>query len=438
MNARRAWLGAAAWLWGAVSWAQQAPAPHASAPARLARPSLPADPLRKVPEIWVLDLVPDRIQGMNLWGMALWQWIGIAIGVVAGWLVATLIASGTVAALDRLVRHTVATWDDLLLQAARRPVRLLLWVLLFQLTCSQLALPSMTERNIGHVAYSGYVIGGVWLLLAFINTGTSVYEGALADDTVGELKSRALRTRLTVARSITSALLLLAAGAILLMQFEVVRNIGLSLLASAGVGVAVLGFAAQKSLAGVVAGIQLSISQPVRIGDLIQFENELGNIEEINLTYVVIKLWDERRLVVPISKFVEANVQNWSRGHLQLIGSVFIHADPTVPVPLVRAELERLCAAHKLWDQRKALLAVTDMSPDSITLRALVSVSHPDHFFDLRNDIREGLIAFLQRLDGGAYLPRRRWEIAAPTARLPIPSGSPPEPLSPPEPPAAG
>lgn len=383
--------------------------PTGSAAARAPRPAVSAEVLGKGAETWVVELVPDWLLGISLWGLALWQWLGIVIGLVLGWIVATLVASGVVAALNGLVKRTAATWDDLLLQSSRRPVRLLLWVLLFQLACSQLALPGSADRNVGHLAYTGYVIGGAWFLLTLLNTGTSLYEGALADDTAGELRSRSLRTRLTVARSITSVLLLLAAGAILLMQFEVVRNIGLSLLASAGVGVAVIGFAAQKSLAGVVAGIQLSISQPVRIGDLIQFENELGNIEEINLTYVVIKLWDERRLVVPISKFVEANVQNWSRGHLQLLGTVFIHADPTVPVPLVRAELERLCAAHKLWDRRKALLAVTDMSPDSITLRALVSVSHPDHFFDLRNDVREGLIAFLQRLDGGAYLPRRRW-----------------------------
>lgn len=431
MAPRPSWITAALVLLASVgAWAQTA-APSARPPhpagaggasgatALLAVPS---------PESWVKRLIPDSIQDVSLGGMMLWQWIGLGVGLILGWILATLIASTVAAGLDRLAQRTVTTWDDVLLKTARRPVRLLLWVVFFQLACSQLDLPKAAEGAAGHLAYTGYVIGSAWLLLGFINTGTLVYEGALADDTLGELKSRALRTRLTVARSITSVLLLVASGAILLMQFEVVRNLGLSLLASAGVGVAVLGFAAQKSLAGVVAGIQLSISQPVRIGDLIQFENELGNIEEINLTYVVIKLWDERRLVVPISKFVEANVQNWSRGHLELLGTVFVHADPTLPVPLLRAELERLCAAHKLWDKRKALLAVTDMSPDSITLRALVSVSHPDHFFDLRNDIREGLIAYLRELEGGAYLPRRRWAPALPPVTPTPPTPPTPDP----------
>ena len=404
MNTRLPWISAAfALLAGASAWGQTA-APSARAP-RPATSMLWVGPPPQEPNSWVKALVPDQVQGVMLWNMPLWQWLGIAVGLGLGWVLATLIASAAVSALDKLAQRTVTTWDDMLLRTARRPVRVLLWVVFFQLVCTQLDLQQSADRTIGHLAYTGYVIGGTWLLLGIVNTGTVFYEGALADDTVGELKSRALRTRLTVARSITSALLLLTSGAILLMQFEVVRNIGLSLLASAGVGVAVLGFAAQKSLAGVFAGIQLSISQPVRIGDLIQFENELGNIEEINLTYVVIKIWDERRLVVPISKFVEANVQNWSRGHLELLGTVFVHADPTLPVPLLRAELLRLCEEHKLWDKRKALLAVTDMSPDSITLRALVSVSHPDHFFDLRNDIREGLVAYLRELDGGAYLP---------------------------------
>ncbi|MCS6898827.1 MAG: mechanosensitive ion channel [Myxococcales bacterium] len=398
----------------------QAQTSASSVSARISRSPAPSGleatalPATSSTENWVKKLVPSSLQEISIGGMMLWQWLGLGVGLILGWIIATLIASAVVSGLDRLAQRTITTWNDLLLKTARRPVRLLLWVVFFQLVCSQLGLPKFAEAAADHMAYTGYVIGITWLLLGFLHTGTTFYEGALADDTLGELKSRTLRTRLTVARSISSVLFLVISSAVLLMQFEVVRNLGLSLLASAGVGVAVLGFAAQKSLAGIFAGIQLSISQPVRIGDLIQYENELGNIEEINLTYVVIKLWDERRLVVPISKFVEANVLNWSRGHLELLGTVFIHADPTLPVPLLRAELERLCAAHKLWDKRKATLAVTDMSPDSITLRALVSVSHPDHFFDLRNDIREGLIAYLRELDGGAYLPRRRWAPAPP------------------------
>lgn len=370
--------------------------------------------LQKQPETWVLALVPESIQGIQFGGMALWQWLGIMMGLALGWAIATLIASGAVSLLDRLVKRIFSSWEEGRMLEARRPVRLLLWVLFSQITCSQLDLPDAADIKVAHLVYTGYIIGGAWLLLGFINTSTSVYEGALADDTIGELKTRALRTRLTVARSILSALLLLSAGAMLLVQFEIVRNIGLSLLASAGVGVAVLGFAAQKSLAGVFAGVHLSISQPVRIGDLIQYEGELGNIEEINLTYIVLKLWDERRLVVPISKFIEADIQNWSRGHHQLLGVVYIHADPTVPVPLVRAELERLCEENKLWDKRKVVLMVTDMSPDSVTLRALVSVSHPDHLFELRCDIREGLVAFLRELEDGIYLPKRRWVIMNP------------------------
>jgi hypothetical protein len=282
-------------------------------------------------------------------------------------------------------------------------------VLLFSLLTSQLALPATAQSVVEHMVYTGLVTGVAWLLTSSINAGSIFYEGALADDTAGELRSRSLRTRLTVARSVGSALLLLTTAAILLMQFEVVRSVGVSMLASAGVAGVVLGFAAQKSLSGVIAGLQLSISQPVRIGDLVQYENELGTIEEINLTYVVLKIWDERRLVIPISKFIETPVQNWSRGSLQLLGTITIHADPMVPVPLVRAEFERLCKEHKLWDGRKGQLHVWDMTPETVVLRGLISVSRPDDLVDLRSDLREGLISYLRGLDGGAYLPRRRW-----------------------------
>lgn len=362
------------------------------------------------PEGWLEGLAPASLR-VVVGGLALWQWLGVVLGLLVGWGVASLVSKGVSRAIGGLVRKTPTSWDDAIVGSAQRPIRLILRVAFFQFACSQLDLPAAADGVIGHLVYTGYVIGIAWLLLACLDTGVTAYEGALADDTAEELETRALRTRLTVARSITSALMLLAAGAVLLMQFDAVRSVGLSLLASAGVGVAVVGFAAQKSLAGVIAGIQLSISQPVRIGDLIQYDGEIGTIEEINLTYVVIKLWDERRLVIPISKFIETPVQNWSRDHLQLTGTVFLHVDPTTPVPLLRAELQRLCAAHELWDGRTAVLAVTDMGVDTITLRALVSVGHPDHVFDLRNAVREGMVGFLQGLEGGKYLPRRRWEL---------------------------
>ncbi|RYE82597.1 MAG: mechanosensitive ion channel [Myxococcales bacterium] len=323
-------------------------------------------------------------------------------------MVATLAARGAVVALNRLAHRAIATWDDRVLLSERRPVRLLLLAGLVELGSTQLALPARADQLIGHLAYTALVVGVAWMLLGAINTGSDVYQGSLPDDTVGELRSRSIRTRLAVARSVGSVLLLLASAAVLLMQFEVVRSVGVSLLASAGVAGVVLGFAAQKSLGGVIAGLQISIAQPVRIGDLIFYEGEVGTIEEINLTFVVIHLWDERRLIVPIAKFLETTLHNWSRGDKPLLAWVTLHADPTLPVPALRAAHVAYCQGDPRCDGRDVALRVTDMTPDTITLRAHASCASAVDVFELRWAMREALVRALADLDGGSYLPRRR------------------------------
>lgn len=176
MNTRLPWISAVfALLVGASAWGQTA-APSARAP-RPATSVLWVGPPPQEPNSWVKALVPDQVQGTMLWNMPLWQWLGIAVGLVLGWILATLIASATVSALDKLAQRTVTTWDDMLLRTARRPVRLLLWVVFFQLVCTQLDLQQSADRSIGHLAYTGYVIGGTWLLLGIVNTGTVFYEG---------------------------------------------------------------------------------------------------------------------------------------------------------------------------------------------------------------------------------------------------------------------
>ena len=366
------------------------------------------------PDSWVEPFVPASLREGKLLGLEPWQWLGLLVVVGGGWLVATLGAKAAVTMLNRLARRAIPSWDERILLSERRPVRLVLMSILVGLGVRDLALPARPELFLGHLAYTGLVVGVAWMLLGAINTGMDVYAGSLPDDTIGEFRSRSTRTRLAVARSVGSVLLLLASVAVLLMQFEVVRSVGVSLLASAGVAGVVLGFAAQKSLGGVIAGLQLSIAQPVRIGDLVHFEGETGVIEEINLTYVVIALWDERRLVVPISKFLETNLQNWSRGENPVLAWVTLHADPTLPVGRLREAMVAYCQGNPRCDSRDVGLVVTDMNIDAIVIRVHASCAQPADVALLRAELREAMVATLASLDDGRYLPRRRQLVMPP------------------------
>jgi small-conductance mechanosensitive channel len=200
----------------------------------------------------------------------------------------------------------------------------------------------------------------------------------------------------------------LVAASLLLLQFEAVRSVGVSLLASAGLAGLVIGLAAQKSISTLLAGIQLSITQPVRIGDTVIVENEWGWIEEITLTYVVVKVWDLRRLVVPMSHFLDKPFQNWSKVSPEILGTVELYADFRTDVAAVRAELKRILEQESegLWDGKVQGLQVTGCSERTMLLRALVSSEDAGKSWDLRCLVREKLIGWLQRQPQGLPLVR--------------------------------
>lgn len=194
-----------------------------------------------------------------------------------------------------------------------------------------------------------------------------------------------------------------------LMTFPSFSDIGKTLFASAGVLSVVAGLAAQTSLGAAFAGIQIAFSDAVRVGDVVVLEDEWGRIEEITLTYVVVRLWDERRLVLPCTYFTTTPFQNWTRNATELLGTAELDVDFTVPFDEMRAELDRLLHASPLWDQRVGVLQVIDAVDGYVRVRMLVSASNAGALFDLRCDVREGMVAWLQRANPGA-LPRRRFE----------------------------
>src|SRR5882724_9579899 len=226
-------------------------------------------------------------------------------------------------------------------------------------------------------------------------------------DVPDNLPARRIYTQVSVIRKIiVTAVVIIATGSVL-MLFDPVRQFGTSILASAGIAGVVLGFAAQKTLGNVLAGIQIALTQPLLIDDIVVVEGEFGQIEEITLTYVTVRTWDLRRLVLPITYFIEKPFQNWSRVSTELLGTVILYLDYQVPLGELRKELKRLVENNPKWDRRVCGLQVTDTKQSTIEVRALVSGTDPGKVFDLRCEVREGLIEFLRR-DYPESLPRVR------------------------------
>jgi small-conductance mechanosensitive channel len=183
----------------------------------------------------------------------------------------------------------------------------------------------------------------------------------------------------------------------MLMTFEKVRQLGTTILASAGIIGIIFGIAAQRTIGTFIAGLQIAFTQPIRIDDVVIVENEWGRIEEITLTYVVVRIWDLRRLIVPITYFIEKPFQNWTRVTADILGAVYIHVDYTVPVEAVRAELQKILKEAQLWDGKVCVLQVTNTSEQAIELRALMSAADASTAWSLRCYVREKLVEFIQK-----------------------------------------
>jgi small-conductance mechanosensitive channel len=210
------------------------------------------------------------------------------------------------------------------------------------------------------------------------------------------LRERKIRTQLQFIRQLAIGLIIILAACIILLSFNNLRKLGASLLAGVGVGGIIIGFAAQKSLSNLLAGFQIAFTQPLRIDDVLVVEGEWGRVEEITLTYVVLNIWDQRRLILPINYFIEKPFQNWTRNTADILGTVFLYLDYTVPLEPMRKEFNRLLDANPLWDRRVGVMQITNASERTIEVRALMSASSSGNAFDLRCDVREGLIKFVQ------------------------------------------
>lgn len=324
----------------------------------------------------------------------------------------------TGAGLYQLVVFVIKRWDKLPLLGGikikaewlKGPLRILIPALILALKLPFLRLEAEFETFLSQAINLTLIATFSWLLVRIIHVARDLILDRHDFHAKDNLQARQIYTQIRVIERILTVSVIFFAAAFMLMTFPKVRQMGVSLLASAGVIGIILGFAAQKTLGNLIAGIQIALAQPIRLDDVVIVEGEWGWIEEINLIYVVVRVWDLRRLVVPISYFIENPFQNWTRTSADILGTVFIYADYTVPVQEVRKELTRILENSSYWDKKVDVLQVTNASEKTVELRALMSAVDSPSAWDLRCQVREGLLEFLQKKHPES-LPRTRVEL---------------------------
>lgn len=252
-----------------------------------------------------------------------------------------------------------------------------------------------------------YIVALTWTIIVTIKVFKKKYLKQYDISSSDNLRARKLYTQFNILERILIFIIVIIAIAFCLMLFDSVRKFGVSMFASAGIAGIIVGFAAQKAIATILAGMQIAIAQPIRLDDVLVVEDEWGWVEEITLTYVVVRLWDKRRLVLPTTYFIEKPFQNWTRTTAEIMGTVFIYADYTIDIDALRNELTKLLEASDLWDKKTNVLQVTDSKETTLEIRALMSAKNSPEAWDLRVYVREGLVKFLQK-NYPESLPRTR------------------------------
>lgn len=324
-------------------------------------------------------------------------------------LVAVLLAELVYLVGSRLVTRAVAGTPGAaaVARAVRPPARLLLPLLVLTVVwhgadAALTGLPTVQRLT------SMLTIAAVtWLLVRAVNGYGRAVMAAYPVTVADNLEARRIQTQTRVLTRTVSSVITLAGIALMLMTIPAVRQVGASLLASAGVIGLIAGFAARPVLGNLIAGLQIGLTQPIRIDDVVIVESEWGIIEEITGAYVVVRIWDDRRLVVPLQYWVEKPFQNWTRKSSQLTGTVTLWVDYRMPLGPLRDALQAACEASPDWDRRTCLLQVTEAGERAMQLRALVSAANAGQAWDLRCHVREALVDFVQR-EYPQYLPRLR------------------------------
>jgi len=343
-----------------------------------------------------------------------WRELLLSGGLLVGAVLAGILLHMLFSLISALVLRRSAGRGGLIVRSVIRhvkgPLRLGLPLLAVAAALPFVQLPENLLGLLRHLISILTIVTVSWIVVR----SASVLEDYLYDrysiDSEDNLKARKIHTQMVYLKRVFAVIVGVIALALILINFDKVRQLGTTILASAGIVGIVLGFASQRSIALLFAGFQVALTQPIRIDDVVIVENEWGRIEEITLTYVVVRIWDKRRLVVPISYFIEKPFQNWTRASADLLGTVYLYCDYTVPVQAVREELGRILEQSENWDGEVCSVQVTDATERTMAVRALMSATDASRLWTLRCEVREKLIDYIRR-EYPESLPRFRAEL---------------------------
>lgn len=294
------------------------------------------------------------------------------------------------------VGRTQSHLDDFVVEVLRLPfLCLLIWVAV-RVFSQTLFYDTRFIGAIDHGLRILLIITIGWILLKLNNILFYYLEKKVEEDSQNRFEVRSSMTKFSIFKKMLSGLIVLVVTAICLMTFDPIRTVGVSLLTSAGIAGIILGFAAQKSIGMILAGVQIAITQPIKLNDLVVIDGESGRVEEIKLTYVVVNLWDKRRLIVPVNYFLEQKFENWTRHSSDIVGAVFMYVDYRIPIDDLKRQLQKIVQNNPNWDNNTCSLEVNKLKESSIELRALVSSGDAGKNGKLQSAIREGMLHYIQ------------------------------------------
>ncbi len=334
--------------------------------------------------------------------------VGAAIMVVPA-----LLALGVYRWFVRRLTHLAARWQPFagtLLARAQGPASVLVVIVALAIALPAAQFEKPVTLFVGHGLLIALILAIGWAAGKALDLGVELYLRRFRIDVEDNLPARKHYTQVNILRRAAQTVLVIVTVSAALMTVAEVRQYRVSLFASAGAAGLVVGLAARPVLSNLLAGVQIAVTQPIRLQDAVVVEGEWGWIEQITSTYVVIRLWDLRRMIVPLTYFIEKPFQNWTYETADLLGAVILHVDFTVPVERLRARLDEIVRDTPLWDGKVAVLQVTDAAGGTVELRALVSARNSSDAWDLRCLVREKLIGFLQA-EYPEALPRQRTEL---------------------------
>jgi small-conductance mechanosensitive channel len=298
--------------------------------------------------------------------------------------------------LKRILKKFLKDDYEFTHRLTRKPIILFSGIMLLELFLYLSSFEVFYLSFVDKILNLSVIVSITWLLLRLLKVSKLVFFHKMDEFKENELESQKTKTRFEILEKILFVIVICGSLLISLTTFETVKQIGISIFASAGVAGIILGLASQKVIGTVISGIQLAITQPIRIEDMVLVENEFGTVEEINLTYVVIRTWDLRRLILPSTYFIENTFQNWTKSSPEILGTVFLYLDYGFPIQNLREEFVSLLAQSEHWDGKVSSFDVTNTSEKTVEVRASFSVKDPPTSWKLRVFIRENLLKFIQ------------------------------------------